>query len=167
MRAAPDAVTVQLQVATSHVATPGEGNFTAWVRAAVAGHGDAAVAGCVTVRLVDADESAALNAGFRGKAAPTNVLAFVAPSPPLPSAELDEPELGDLVICMAVADAEAAEQGKPLTAHLAHLTVHGTLHLLGYDHQNDADAAVMEGLERSVLAGLGLPDPYAGDATEG
>ena len=75
--------------------------------------------------------------------------------------ELDEHELGDLVICLAVAEREAAAQGKSLQQHLAHLVVHGTLHLLGHDHVEDADAEAMEALERSVLASLGLPDPYA------
>ena len=164
MSNAAPAVTVHLQVAAENEDTPDEDSFSRWVNAAVAGAERADLPASVTVRIVDEDESAGLNSGFRDKPGATNVLAFVTPEPPIPMDELDERELGDLVICMTVAAREAAEQGKTLVAHLTHLTVHGTLHLLGYDHLNDTDAEAMEGLERSVLAGLGLPDPYAGEA---
>ena len=114
----------------------------------------------ITVRMVDEQEGATLNTDYRGKAGPTNVLAFPAEMPPIPVAELGEVELGDLMICLAVAEREAAEQGKSTAQHLTHLAVHGTLHLLGFDHIEEADAEVMEALERRVLEGLGLPDPY-------
>jgi len=96
----------------------------------------------------------ALNARFRGKDQPTNVLSF--PAPPNP-----EQHLGDVALAYETCAREAAEQSKPLAHHLQHLVAHGVFHLLGYDHMNEVEAAEMEGLERIVLAGLGVPDPYA------
>jgi len=97
----------------------------------------------------------ALNARFRGQDKPTNVLAFPAPANV-------ERFLGDVALGFETCAREAAEQGKPLGRHLQHLTAHGVLHLLGYDHMTDAEACEMEGLERAILAGLGVPDPYQG-----
>jgi len=108
----------------------------------------------VTILLTDDDSVRELNAQFRGKDSATNVLSF--PAPPNP-----EDHLGDVALAYGVCAREAAEQGKPLSHHLQHLTIHGVLHLLGYDHIGDDEAEVMEGLERAVLAGLGVPDPYA------
>ncbi len=113
----------------------------------------------IVARLTDDDEVKALNARFRGKEAPTNVLSFPAPV-------TARPHLGDIVLAYGVCAREADAQGKPLAHHLMHLTAHGVLHLLGYDHETDADAEVMEGLERDILAGLGVPDPYARDGYE-
>ena len=96
----------------------------------------------------------ALNAQFRGQDKPTNVLAFPAPTNP-------ERFLGDVALAYETCAREAAEQGKPLGHHLQHLAAHGVLHLLGYDHVTDAEAQEMEGLERAILAGLGIADPYA------
>jgi len=129
----------------------------AWVLAALAAVPQGAPAGEVVVRVADDTEMAQLNGEFRGKAAATNVLSFPADLPPGPW----EPALGDIVICPAVVAREAAEQGKALVAHWAHMVVHGTLHLLDYDHQEPTEAARMEGLERTILAGLGFGDPYA------
>jgi len=141
---------------------PDEADFAVWVHAALKGVSDSERrGGTVTVRLVSAEESAVLNSDYRDANGPTNVLAFPAPISPVPETFGDEPELGDLVVCLDVAHSEAIEQGKTLERHLAHLTVHGCLHLLGYDHIDDAEAKCMEDLERRVLAGLGLPDPYA------
>jgi len=95
-----------------------------------------------------------LNRRFRGQDKPTNVLAFPAPQNPARF-------LGDVALAYGVCAREADEQGKPLAHHLQHLVAHGVLHLLGYDHVSDAQAEAMEGLERAVLAGLGIPDPYA------
>ena len=108
----------------------------------------------VTILLTDDETVRDLNARFRGKDAPTNVLSFPAPRNP-------EFHRGDLALAFGVCAREAAEQAKPLGHHLQHLTVHGVLHLLGYDHIGDDEAEAMEGLERAVLAGLGVPDPYA------
>ncbi len=94
----------------------------------------------------------ALNAAFRGKDAPTNVLSF-----PGHGGE----SLGDIALALGVCAREAAEQGKTLAAHLQHLTAHGVLHLLGYDHETDAEAEAMEARERLILATLGVADPYA------
>ncbi len=119
----------------------------------------------LTIRLVDEAEGRELNATWRHKDYATNVLSFPADIPDGPGGEplLDIPLLGDLVICVPVVEREAAEQGKALQAHWAHLVIHGCLHLLGYDHLEDDEAEEMESLERELLAELGHPDPYAGD----
>jgi len=108
----------------------------------------------VTLLLTGDAEVQDLNARFRGKDKPTNVLSF--PAPPNP-----EKHLGDVALALGVCAREAQEQGKPLAHHLQHLVVHGVLHLLGYDHMSEDEAEAMEGLERVILAGLGIPDPYA------
>jgi probable rRNA maturation factor len=110
-------------------------------------------AGELTVLLAGDDAVADLNTRFRGKTGPTNVLSFPAP-------ESAQPHLGDLALAYGVCAREAAEQGKPLGAHLSHLVAHGVLHLLGWDHQSDDEAEAMERLEREILAGLDIPDPY-------
>ncbi|WP_231505730.1 rRNA maturation RNase YbeY [Guyparkeria halophila] len=120
--------------------------------------------GEVTVRYVEPGESRELNAQFRHKDRPTNVLSFPAADEPgelmtLPGS--DRPYLGDLVICPSIVEREAAEQGKSRRAHHAHMAVHGILHLLGYDHLTDEEAERMESIEIRVLASLGYPDPYA------
>lgn len=117
----------------------------------------------MTIRLVDEAEARELNHTYRHKDYATNVLSFPAD---VPDELLDIPLLGDLVICVAVVEREAAEQGKSLEAHWAHLVIHGCLHLLGYDHIEDEEAEEMESLERELLAQLGHPDPYADDETE-
>ena len=117
----------------------------------------------MTIRLVDETEGRELNHTYRHKDYATNVLSFPAD---VPDDLLDIPLLGDLVICVAVVEREAAEQGKSLEAHWAHLVIHGCLHLLGYDHIEDEEAEEMESLERELLAELGHPDPYADDETD-
>ncbi|CAN7468973.1 rRNA maturation RNase YbeY [Phenylobacterium sp. LjRoot225] len=107
----------------------------------------------VVLLLTDDATVQDLNARFRGKDSPTNVLSF--PAPPNP-----ERLLGDVALAFGVCAREAVDQGKPLAHHLQHLVVHGVLHLLGYDHMSDDEAEAMEGLERVVLAGIGVPDPY-------
>lgn len=99
-----------------------------------------------------------LNRDFRGKDTSTNVLSF--PSSPMPLPDSEMPHLGDIVLAFETVKAEADEQKKPLLHHACHLIVHGALHLLGYDHDSDAQAEAMEARERQVLAGLGIPDPY-------
>lgn len=119
--------------------------------------------GCeINIRMVNAAESQQLNRDYRHKDKPTNVLSFCADLPPDIAAQLPCPPLGDLVLCVPVVLAEAAAQQKSVEAHLAHLLVHGCLHLLGYDHEtNDDDANHMEGLEIGTLARLGFSNPYA------
>ena len=117
-----------------------------WAKAV---YGDAAT---ITMRFVDDDESQHLNDTYRGKNKPTNVLSFPYE---------DEPLMGDIVFCPGVIIREAQEQGKTVTAHMAHLVVHGMLHLMGYDHLNDRDAKEMESLETEILADLGFANPYA------
>ena len=114
----------------------------------------------LTIRLVDEAEGRELNNTWRHKDYATNVLSFPADGP---EGVLDLPLRGDLVICVPVVEREAAEQDKSLEAHWAHLVIHGCLHLLGYDHIDDAEAEEMESLEQNLLAELGHPDPYADD----
>ncbi|MGA0603338.1 rRNA maturation RNase YbeY [Caulobacter sp. KR2-114] len=115
------------------------------------------VVGDVTVLLTSDLAVRELNATFRGKDYATNVLSFPAPANP-------EAFVGDIALALGVMTREAAEQGKPLAHHLQHLVVHGVLHLIGYDHETDGDADRMESLERALLDGLGVPDPYVDDA---
>jgi probable rRNA maturation factor len=138
---------LSVQYAGGRAGLPVRADFRRWARAALAGSGQ------VTIRLVGADEGRALNREYRGKDQATNVLSFPYESEPA--------VIGDLVICPAVVAHEAAEQGKPLSAHYAHLTVHGMLHLQGHDHESDAEAEAMEAEETRILAALGYPDPYA------
>ncbi|MGA9853567.1 MAG: rRNA maturation RNase YbeY [Gammaproteobacteria bacterium] len=145
---------VTIQKATRVKTLPTQIQFTRWVQAALAGkHASAEL----SIRIVDEDESTTFNQTYRHKDYPTNVLSFPAELPPGIQSLL----LGDLVMCAPVVMKEAAEQGKAAEAHWAHLTVHGTLHLLGYDHMTEVQARKMESLEAAILAGLGFPDPYA------
>ncbi len=113
----------------------------------------------LTLLLTDDESVRDLNARFRGRDSATNVLSFPAP-------ESARPHLGDIALAYGVCAREAEAQGKPLAHHLMHLTVHGVLHLLGYDHQTDAEAEDMEGTERAILATLDVPDPYAQPAAQ-
>ncbi len=113
----------------------------------------------LTIRIVDEAESQELNFEYRGKDKPTNVLSFPFEAP----AHVPIPLLGDLIVCKQVVEREAIEQDKTLTAHWAHMIVHGCLHLLGYDHIEDEEAEEMEGIERVVMAELGFEDPYKND----
>jgi probable rRNA maturation factor len=151
---------LDIEVACEGVSLPPEASLQTWLSAAL----DAAQADPdaeVSVCIVDEAESQALNAQYRHKDYPTNVLSFPADIP----AELGIPLLGDLVICAPVVAREAAEQGKTPEAHWAHMLVHGALHLLGYDHIDDADAEEMEGLETQILTRLGFPPPYESTST--
>lgn len=113
----------------------------------------------LTIRIVDEAESQELNSEYRGKDKPTNVLSFPFEAP----AHVPIPLLGDLIVCKQVVEREAVEQDKTLTAHWAHMIVHGCLHLLGYDHIEDEEAEEMEGIERAVMSELGFEDPYKND----
>jgi probable rRNA maturation factor len=116
-------------------------------------HEKAARGAGVVILLADDAGLAQLNHQFRGKDGPTNVLSF-------PAADPGDNSLGDIALALGVCTREAGEQGKTLAAHLQHLTTHGVLHLLGYDHETDAEAEAMEAKERAILATLGLADPY-------
>jgi probable rRNA maturation factor len=146
-------VRIDVQVSGTRTGLPPVAKLRHWARSALAGRRSTAE---LSIRIVDAAESQALNRQFRAKDKPTNVLAFPAELPP----ELGLPLLGDVVICREVVAAEAAAQGKAPEAHWAHMVIHGTLHLLGFDHQDPAQAAEMETLETELLAELGWPDPY-------
>ena len=145
---------VDLQIATENIeGLPTEEQIVQWATAAVQPEGDEVE---MTVRIVDEAESHELNLTYRGKDRPTNVLSFPFECPD----EVELPLLGDLVICRQVVEREAAEQDKPLMAHWAHMVVHGSLHLLGYDHVEDNEAEEMESLETQIMQGLGFDDPY-------
>lgn len=145
---------VDLQIATENIeGLPTEEQIVKWATAAVQPEGDEVE---MTVRIVDEAESHELNLTYRGKDRPTNVLSFPFECPD----EVVLPLLGDLVICRQVVEREAAEQEKPLMAHWAHMVVHGSLHLLGYDHIEDDEAEEMESLETQIMQGLGFADPY-------
>lgn len=139
---------------------PDEAELRRWISAALDGQREADTE--ISLRLVDDAEMSQLNQTWRGKRGPTNVLSFPCELP----AGLDLPMLGDIVICAPVVQREAAEQGKPLQAHWAHMLVHGTLHLLGFDHIDDTDAEIMEALESRILGTLNYPCPYRGDFAE-
>ena len=149
MKNASKRLNLSVQYACHREGLPLRADFVRWARAALVGGGE------IAIRLVEADEGQALNKEYRGKGYATNVLSF--------PYEIEPVTQGDLVICPSVVAREAAEQNKPLAAHYAHLTVHGMLHLQGWDHDNDAEAQDMEDEERKILAALGYPDPYAAE----
>lgn len=152
-------IDLDLQLATS-ACVPSIQDLQQWLHVALARAGyqqDSEL----TIRLVDEAESQQLNRDYRGKDYPTNVLSFPFEAPP----GIDLPLLGDLVICAPVVLREAAEQGKSAQAHWAHMVVHGSLHLLGFDHINEVEAEEMEALERDIMAQLGFADPYQDDDT--
>lgn len=112
----------------------------------------------IAIRIVDIAEMTELNICYRHKKGPTNVLSFPFDTPEEVKGEI--PFLGDIIICAEVVNQEANEQGKTMEAHWAHMIVHGSLHLLGYDHETDTDAAIMEPQEINILKTLGFPNPY-------
>lgn len=152
-------VTVDVQIASSIKHVPDTADIRQWIEAAIA---EAAIERpCeVSVRVVDEEEGRDLNSRFRGKNHATNVLSFpVDATREFLPAELHG-TLGDIVICGPVVESEASAQGKVLADHWAHLLVHGTLHLLGHDHDIEADARRMEALEIRILGLCGVADPY-------
>ena len=160
MTRGPTRLDVGVSYAVPRAGVPAAVSFRRWVAAALKGRIREAD---LAIRIVDTKEGQALNRHYRGRDYATNVLSFPAQLPEGLPKGVKFPLLGDLVICAPVVAREAAEQDKPVAAHYAHLTVHGTLHLLGWDHEDDREAEAMEQLEREILAGLGLPDPYAGE----
>lgn len=159
MTRGPVRLDVSVGYALPRAGLPSAVSFRKWVAAALESRIREAD---LAIRLVDAREGRALNRHYRGKDYATNVLSFPADAAEgvkLPKG-VKMPLLGDLVICAPVVAREAKEQGKALNAHYAHLTVHGALHLLGWNHEDDREAECMEQLEREILAGLGIDDPY-------
>lgn len=144
---------LDIQRASVAAAQPSDAQLRKFARAALMDMGGSLT---LSIRLVDKDESAALNSHYRHKSGPTNVLSFPFEAPPGMTLNL----LGDLVICTPVVRREAEEQGKPLLAHWAHMVVHGVLHLRGYDHLTPTEAECMETLETAILARLGYANPY-------
>lgn len=140
-------LSLSVQYASDAKALPTRPQLRRWVRAALSHDAH------VTLRIVDEAEGRELNKAYRGKDYATNVLTFV----------YDEgtPLQGDIALCAPVVEREATAQHKTLAAHYAHMVIHGILHLQGYDHENKAEAAQMEGLETALMTKLGYPDPYA------
>ena len=152
--------TVDVQLACDDPDIPESDLIETWVAAAVAAAGVASESGFeVSVRIVGTEEIQELNAAYREQDKPTNVLSFPAAVDAFPPGQ--PALLGDIVVCAPVVRAEAAEQDKPLASHWGHMLVHGTLHLLGFDHEQDADAERMESLETRILATCGIANPYA------
>jgi probable rRNA maturation factor len=149
---------VDIQRVSEAEGLPADDLFTQWAQAAWLGDDDSEV----TIRLVDADESAGLNGQYRNKTGPTNVLSFPFEAP----AGITVPLAGDLIICAPVVEKEAREQRKSPDQHWAHMVVHGMLHLQGYDHIEDDEAEVMEALEVRLLSRLGFSNPYDTEDTE-
>jgi len=150
------AVKVAIQCLTDEARVPKKDALRTWVESALSGHRNDAE---LSIRIVDENESKALNARWRRVAKATNVLSF-------PAGEINQyctAMLGDLAICAPVVEREAQRQGKSSEAHWAHMVVHGTLHLLGYDHVKARDAEQMESLESAILTKLSYPDPYISD----
>ena len=143
-------IDVEIQRIIDVPGIPADEQFTEWVNTVNQKDMD------MVIRIVDEAESQQLNNDYRGKDKPTNVLSFPFEAPPGVPVEY----LGDLVVCAPVVEREAEEQKKALNDHWAHMIVHGVLHLMGYDHQNDSEADEMEGLEIETLSRLGIPDPY-------
>lgn len=150
-------VHIDLQVNSDSSQLPKESHMIRWAQAAVADRRKQAE---ISVLIVDTEEGAELNQQWRAKEGPTNVLSFPSDLPE----ELQLPLLGDLVICAPVVEREAQEQEKTLESHWAHMIIHGTLHLLGFDHVEDGEAEEMESLETSIMQSLGYPDPYRDDS---
>ena len=157
MTRGPSRLDVAVSYALPRAGLPAANSFRKWVAAALDGRIREAD---LAIRIVGTKEGRAFNRHYRGKDYATNVLSFPAELPEGLPEGVTFPLLGDLVLCAPVVAREAREQRKPLAAHYAHLTVHGALHLLGWNHEDEREAECMEGLEREILAGLGIDDPY-------
>lgn len=150
---------VDVQLAADDESIPTADDIATWVNRAIDAAGNSSNME-VSVRVVGADEMQQLNSEFRDQDKPTNVLSFPAGDQAGLPDEAQRP-LGDIVVCAAVVAAEARQQGKTQSGHWAHMIVHGALHLLGFDHENDSDAAAMENLEIQILGNYGVANPYA------
>ena len=150
-------VELEIQRASDAVSIPDDDQFQLWVESALVGKASEFT---LAIRIVDEPEGRDLNRQYRDKDYATNVLSFSADLPESLPVEIRLSQLGDLVICAPVVAREATEQHRTETDHWAHLTIHGVLHLLGYNHEVADEATVMESLETEILAGLGISDPY-------
>lgn len=153
-------VVLDIQHASNDVALPEDEEIASWVQCAVSDQMDDQAVAELNVRIVDSDEISALNRNYRNKSGPTNVLSFPFELPPGFPTEDNYKILGDIVICASVVQQEAEQQQKLPKSHWAHMVMHGTLHLLGYDHQTNDQAEQMESLETALLHQLRFPDPY-------
>ncbi|GAA5077534.1 rRNA maturation RNase YbeY [Lysobacter panacisoli] len=157
MTRGPTRLDVAINYAVPRTGIPSAVSFRKWVAAALESRIREAD---LAIRIVGTKEGRALNHHYRGKDYATNVLSFPAEMPEGLPKGVKMPLLGDLVICAPVVAREAKEQKKAVAAHYAHLTVHGVLHLLGWDHADEKEAVCMEQLEREILASIGFDDPY-------
>jgi len=146
-------IELELQIASNAQTLPHPSQFREWVGNTLSDRMDEAQ---LTIRIVDEEEMTELNETYRKKQGPTNVLSFPADINP----EFEMPLLGDIVICASVVQRESSDAEIDLLAHWAHMVVHGTLHLLGYDHIQKDDAELMEALEEEILTEMGYPAPY-------
>ncbi len=149
---------VDLQIASSEQSIPNRFVIQRWISKVLTSRYENAE---LCLRIVDKDEIQQLNAQYRHQDKPTNVLSF--PSEIQEDVELDKPFLGDIIICAPIVLEEAQQQDKDITAHWAHLVIHGVLHLLGFDHQTDKEADVMEAIEIKTLKALDFQNPYQDD----
>ena len=151
---------IDLQLAADNADLPNESDFNHWATVALVHLGEDTAPISLCIRIVEEEESSALNNSYRNKQGPTNVLSFRADTPDFIVQQTKEKQLGDIVLCAPLVGQEAKQQRKQATAHWAHLTVHGVLHLLDHDHENPEEAEEMEGLEIAILQQLGFANPY-------
>jgi len=147
----------EIQRATTNITTPDDDQFQRWINA-VPGAGDSRLS--LTIRIVDEQEARRFNREYRNRDYATNVLSFPAELPEGLPVEFRQSQLGDILICAPVVVREALEQQRAEADHWAHLTIHGVLHLLGYDHERRDEAVAMESLETEILEKVGVSDPY-------
>jgi probable rRNA maturation factor len=157
LTAAPMQTDLDVQRATTSPGIPGDEQFQCWVEAALAGDISAHT---LVIRIVDEQEARRFNRDYRNKDQATNILSFPAELPEGLPSEIRQSQLGDLLICAPLVATEATERCRPATDHWAHLTIHGVLHLLGFDHGEVEEAGIMETMETEILAKLDIPDPY-------
>lgn len=146
-------IELELQIASEAQTLPHPSQFREWVGTTLANRIDTAE---LTIRIVDIEEMTELNETYRKKTGPTNVLSFPAEISP----EFEMPLLGDIIICAPIVQREAEGENIELLSHWAHMVVHGTLHLLGYDHIEKDEAEIMEAIEEEILTSMGYPAPY-------
>ena len=153
-------IDLDLQFASNYSSIPSADQFQQWVEQVLKRKEINRTSAELTIRVVDEAEIQELNHTYRGKNKPTNVISFPFEKPE----HIEIPLLGDLIVCAPIVQQEALAQSKSELSHWAHMTIHGTLHLLGYDHIQDSEAEEMEGLEIEILNELGYDNPYLQEA---